>query len=136
MLSKTERHDFHNAIAAGFWITGKPGAWHAGFGRGSDSAVFPTSHATKDAARREALAVFLAPRTYDSGDVDDTTPRAGFEVEIDAGEGCTRSSFLDFLDANPDLDRETIAALEALAPGETYHAGGGAACAWSVRRIG
>lgn len=49
-------------------------------------------------------------------------------------EGSTRINILEFVDEN-DFDYETLSALCALEPGQTYHAGGGAACEWSVTRV-
>ena len=43
-----------------------------------------------------------------------------------------RLTLAEFFADNPDEDKD---ALRALAPGETYHGGGGAAPTWSITRI-
>lgn len=45
-----------------------------------------------------------------------------------------RVTFPEFLEANREMAREDLDAIRLLAPGETFHGGGGASPEWSITR--
>lgn len=58
--------------------------------------------------------------------------RIRFALAVDGD--VVETSYLDFIQVN-ELDNDTLGAIQALAIGERYAAGGGAASAWAITRV-